>query len=337
MFVGDALRANDAAFRREAFLLSQCNSGNICALRLRCSVHQLSLIRKVAVLMIPKFWSTIVRLAHLFEILAFRKTFASSMYALICSCFVYIPLATESDMPAESKHWKSKADKLRQNFRTKSKLRRQAFDQILDFLNGNLEMDVVCHYCITNSEGEPCCQSRDDALAKCLKLLLPFWSKGFPVPLLYRFKHYDEALSFLTSGISAHRLLIRTLTNMDLAKAADVKQREYVDMLLGELTLANADDLPTINDDVLEADDSFHAVNSKRKQLVYQEVVKQSFQPSAYLLDEVIKPMDDHINRLLRRSELVNKVTLLGKHDSGWSRLGWRSFGSSMDSSSLEN
>ncbi|CAK9083585.1 Uncharacterized protein (Fragment), partial [Durusdinium trenchii] len=167
-------------------------------------------------------------------------------------------------MPAESKHWKSKADKLRQNFRTKSKLRRQAFDQILDFLNGNLEMDVVCHYCITNSEGEPCCQSRDDALAK-------------------------------------------TLTNMDLAKAADAKQREYVDMLLGELTLANADDLPTINDDVLEADDSFHAVNSKRKQLVYQEVVKQSFQPSAYLLDEVIKPMDDHINRLLRRSELVNK------------------------------
>ncbi len=61
VFIGDALRANDATFKEELQALLQSSDNSHLAVRLRCLVHQLALIRKPVVLYVPKLWSTIVR------------------------------------------------------------------------------------------------------------------------------------------------------------------------------------------------------------------------------------------------------------------------------------
>ena len=70
VMVGDALPTNDAVFKYERELLVAAGtaqqSRRLC-LRMKCQLHQLCLVRKPAVLSVEKFWSTLVRLAHLFE------------------------------------------------------------------------------------------------------------------------------------------------------------------------------------------------------------------------------------------------------------------------------
>ena len=76
ILMGDALKANDAAWRLERALMSSerakatsstapCH--RVYGLRMRCANHQISLVRKPLILSFQQFWPTLVRLAHLFE------------------------------------------------------------------------------------------------------------------------------------------------------------------------------------------------------------------------------------------------------------------------------
>lgn len=83
-FMGDALKANDAAWRRERSIRSLQISSNAESLvpvgiRLKCGNHQLSLVRRPTVLSVEKFWSTAVRLGHLYETSSFRRKLASAL------------------------------------------------------------------------------------------------------------------------------------------------------------------------------------------------------------------------------------------------------------------
>lgn len=85
---GDALEANSSAFHSERRLLAhkrfQEGSGfNRAAIRFKCCNHQLGLIRKPVVLGVARYWSTLVRLAHLFECAGFRRRVAAGMVALL--------------------------------------------------------------------------------------------------------------------------------------------------------------------------------------------------------------------------------------------------------------
>ena len=177
IFVGDALRANESAFQAEISELRKKGNPKHLALKIKCSIHQLSLTRKHCVLMVPRLWSTIVRLSHLFEGLQFRKSFAKSLAGIIADSFTYVPCAT---LPAQSHKWGQVSSELRRSFRCRrSKLRRQNFEKCLAFLNGDLESDCIAHYCL-DSPGRACCHGPADSLAKCLRLLVPFFSRGFP-------------------------------------------------------------------------------------------------------------------------------------------------------------
>lgn len=316
VFIGDALKANDSAFREECKQLQIANLPHNFALRLRCMIHQLSLIRKPVVLAIPKLWSTIVRLSHLFEGLSFRKAFAKSLATVISNSFVYLPVC---DLPPESTKWRSLSHDLRSSFRCRSKTREQTFGKILDFLNGDLESECVFHYCVDKVGGAGhCCDGANDALGKCLKLLVPFFSRGFPAPLLYRFKHYDEAISYITAGTSIHQLLIRALANMGFGDAMDPKQRVFLEQLLADCDFKSegldGTDAVIFHDDAAEGE-SFQVQNAKRKALVHQEIIQPHFRQNALLVDFLIKPFDGMINRLFKRSARLTKLTLFGKHD----------------------
>ena len=319
IFVGDALRANNSAYKQECKAMAKNNANNIrrkhLAIKFKCCIHQTCLIRKPIVLMLPRVWSTIVRLSHLFEGMSFRKSFARTLTALISTNFQYMEVP---ELPPASHLWKLKSDTLRASFRCQSKMRRSAFESCLDFLNGDLNSDCFFHFCVRNGN-KRCCEGKEDALAKILKILVPFCSKGYQVPLLYRFKHYDEAISFISFGTVVHNVLSRTLINMDIGNAMAPEQQQFIDKLLGSLDLGSegpGTEAVSFENDGLN--DSFAAHNAKRKQQVHQEITRQHFRQSALTIDFMIKPMDVVINRLFRRSHLLTQLSLLGPHDAKW-------------------
>lgn len=193
VFMGDSLRANDAAFTEEVKgIISEGNPKHL-ALRLRCAVHQLALARKPAVLFIPRLWGTVVRLSHLYEQLSFRKAFAKALATVITNSFIHLEVP---ERPAESQRWQALSDDLRDSFRCRSKVRMANFNKLLQILNGDLESDCIVHYCMEiPGQQQRCCAGPADALSKCLQLAIPFFARGYPAPLLYRFKHYDEAVN----------------------------------------------------------------------------------------------------------------------------------------------
>lgn len=321
IFIGDALKANNAAFRKECqeILKHKESLGNHLAFRVRCSIHQICLIRKPIVLMIPKLWTTVVRLAHLFESLSFRKAFARTLASIVQQSFSYLQV---QELPTPSPQSHATREMLKDTFRiqTNSKLRRQQFLKCLEFFNGDLRSECIFHFCIDSEQ--PCCKGKQDSLSKCLRLIVPFLARGYCVPLLYRFKHYDEAVSFLTFGCAVHKLLLRTLGQMDLEGSGNPQDMKLVESLLEDVNLAgDADDgttATTFGDDPFSQSENFQSFNAKRKQLVHQEITRDGFSESTDIVNFMIKPMDDQINKLFHRSALLTKLTLLGPNDESY-------------------
>ena len=98
---------NDTAWRHERqIMLDQRDRTRDMAaaprrtlgMRLRCTNHQLCLVRRPMVLSCKGYWATLVRLGHLFEVNSFRRSFAAALISFdeerrqLCS-FLREPLA----------------------------------------------------------------------------------------------------------------------------------------------------------------------------------------------------------------------------------------------------
>ena len=87
VMVGDAIPTNDAVFRMEREMLYRTRGTEEAkrrlSFRVKCQLHQLCLVRRPAVLSIDKFWTTLVRLAHLFEQYSFKKQFALALIQVL--------------------------------------------------------------------------------------------------------------------------------------------------------------------------------------------------------------------------------------------------------------
>lgn len=323
VFVGDALKANESAFQAECrrILENRKTLGNHVAIRFRCAIHQVCLVRKPVVLWIPRLWSTVVRLSHLYETLSFRRLFARALGRILATSFAHFQVPR---LPDTTGQWKKTRESLMLSFQSSSKLRKRAFMNCLEFFNGDLSSQCVMHYCTPGEDGEYCCTNYTDALQKCMKLIVPFLAKGFPVPLLYRFKHYDEAISFIVFGTTLHALLTRTLATMSLGNSGGPEQEaKMVDRLLADVDLVNAnpDGSPEAACRNLFAEESedFAAYNAKRKQLVQQEIVRPEFLANSHIICFMIQPMDQQINMLFARSRQLTKLSVLGTSDDSWS------------------
>ena len=321
VFAGDALKANEAAFRAECLELFQSNKEKQLAIRFRCAIHQICLIRKPVVLSVPKLWSTVVRLSHLFETMSFRKSLARALTNYVSKNFVYLQV---TKLPEESCQWQKTHQRLRASVQCSSKLLKKTFHACLDFLNGDLSSDCVFHYCIQKQDGKPCCNGYADSLMKCLKLIIPSLSRGYPVPLLYRFKHYDEAISYIVFGTTLHGLLAKALGAMDFGKDAACKdqQSDLVDKLLadGEIDFDSQKGAEGrfIDDLFPDNGDGFRAYNAKRRELVQQEIMQEKFLEGSQIITFMIQPMDHRINKLFARSAELTKLALFGSEDESW-------------------
>ena len=116
--------------------------------------------------------------------------------------------------PQEMPTWAAYAERLKDEYCAPSKQLKQRLSDVLQHLNGDISSLTLQHWCLVSPCGERCCIDRADSLATCTRVLLAFFAGGFQTPLLYRFKHYDEAASFLRFGCLLHNILARTLQQM---------------------------------------------------------------------------------------------------------------------------
>lgn len=108
---------------------------------------------------------------------------------------------------------------------------------------------------------------------------------------------------------------------MGLGEPTDPEKQLLVEKLLSNTDLQNDGQDGTDAACFLgngQEDDSFHAQNAKRKQLVLQEIAKPDFRQSVVMVDFIIRPIDGMINRLFKRNARLSKMTLLGNKYSGW-------------------
>lgn len=99
VLMGDALKANDAAWRCERAKRAKAKDVSSLGIRFRCLNHQLCLTRRPVVLSVDSYWATVVRLAHLFEGHSFRRSLANafvSMFQKEGQCMRTLHLITAS-------------------------------------------------------------------------------------------------------------------------------------------------------------------------------------------------------------------------------------------------
>ena len=225
--VCDALKANNTVFRQLSKIVhyqrqqrqapSNTEEAQPCesyVLQVHCMIHQCSLTRRTMVLGFEGFWSTLVRLGHLFESHSFRQRFQAALAKLVHENFQYIQCG--SCMPPDAVHWREKKIRCLRLYcdhghgglvgATLSKRLKQLLKHI-EKDNGDPEGGLIVHWCA----GQTCCPGGEP---EALATLVESFSKLFDntvVPLLYRWKHAAQASNFVRDGFFLHRILPRTL------------------------------------------------------------------------------------------------------------------------------
>eukprot|EP00438_Fugacium_kawagutii_P004340 Skav207877 [mRNA] locus=scaffold664:397187:404489:+ [translate_table: standard] len=320
---GDALEANSKAFHMERCCLANNNrdgaANNIAAIRIKCCNHQLGLIRKPCVLGIERFWSTLVRLAHLYESASFRRRLAAGIVTLLGTTGIFVV-----EPPQEMDSWKKRAAWLVAGFQASAKSTELLLRELLDFFNGDTSESVLVHWCIPNKvSGKLCCENDAASLNKGISLLTSFLTKGFAVPLLYRMKHYSPAAAFIRVGCCIHNILPRVLCmdkqSLTPADRPGSELSNVVDTLLGEKKppglgaskdLTN-EDFEALVDKLLDEDKSFAAKNGARCQMVQKEISQPAFHQSSILIDAMVQRMERGTNFFLRRTKILYNLQYL--------------------------
>ena len=204
----DALATNQAVLKRLRLATRQKHIETqyqqvFPVLAVLCLIHGLALARKCLLTSIPQFWSSVVRLGHLFEVGSFRASFKRALAAVIYKSFRYIVVAEE---PSNSEDWKQRRQEWRnisfdpQPSGTFGKKRSELHVSLMQWDNGDFEGASITHHC----RGTCCRQGGSDHLSKgrfaliqILKHYLSLFGTGYPTPLAYRWVHASRALQYI--------------------------------------------------------------------------------------------------------------------------------------------
>lgn len=162
-----------------------------------CSVHQLALCRKSLLFHYNSVWSSIVRLAHLYESHNFRAQFRSALFSVLEESFQFICVQSA---PSQAEEWRQERRQLFGLLEADScnKLRRRHHRMLAVVDNGDVSSPLFTHWCYQNN----CCKgnSTTERTEYCLMMLCKYYyflfGFGFHVPLAYRWKHAKPALMF---------------------------------------------------------------------------------------------------------------------------------------------
>ena len=160
-----------------------------------CLLHQCSLLRKPVLYHFPGFWSSVVRLAHLWEVGTFKQQFRAALLRTICVNFRVVHC---SALPDAAKQWRHKRNQLcglYSNDPNYSRKRRLLHMQLLLHDNGDPEGTNWVHYCTGRCcLGTTTAEKEHFAMLQVCKYMTLLFGYGFAVPLLYRWVHAAPAL-----------------------------------------------------------------------------------------------------------------------------------------------
>jgi hypothetical protein len=196
--VQDSLRANKKLFRWIKFAVQtqpRTSMTHHVALEIPCFIHQLSLVRKPLALTCHGYWTAIVRLAHLFEGSGFRRDFGSHLISVIRSSFDYVPLAVA---PRNFQRWQEERSKSLSLFSDGYCQQKGSVSKRLKLLvklcvwdNGDPQSEAILFWDVGSK------YTYEIALDQLLTYYTALFVTGFPVPLLYRWKHAERAQDFV--------------------------------------------------------------------------------------------------------------------------------------------
>ena len=155
----------------------------------------------------------LVRLAHLFEISAFKWRFRTALNEVLVANFDY--LRWIGPLPEHVVQWS--ADLARFFRECGEGISSKRIAAVLRIDNGPSASERFMHIC------QGCCQSKMEAFEKMYFAYLGIFIRGFAPPLLYRFKHYEPAKDYLTRGIDLHRILLQGFNAMGRPANYDVE------------------------------------------------------------------------------------------------------------------
>jgi hypothetical protein len=191
----DALKTNDAVFKNfRRLVATQGGDKRHIALQLKCCIHQYSLIRRPICLAFDGYWTMLVRLAHLFEAHSFRVKFSNHLAKIVAESFNYVSVV---QLPALADTWReTRRAKLKTLSGGKSGRRIKSLMEIEMMDNGDTSCSAINHWCTG------CCTNGPDALKRTVGKYVKHFGSGYAVPLLYRWKHAEEAQLFLQDDAS---------------------------------------------------------------------------------------------------------------------------------------
>ena len=215
--------------------------------------------------------------------------------------------------------WADRATWLLNGFTPEAKTLKQNFEDLLTLCNGDSASSSIIHWC----RGPGCCDSDAASLQKVIDLCIPLWCRRYSVPLLYRFKHYATASSYIRTACTFFDLLPRVMSqiqkNMENKTDSSSRLSSAVDSMLQEhghfLGMGMGDqarDLQAILDDLLENDLSYSLQNSIRKRKVMEEICKESFVQSSIMTDSLISSLEYASNLMFKRTSILTKMCALG-------------------------
>ena len=220
------------------------------------------------------------------------------------------------NLPPDYHSWQRRAEWISRNYQAPSKSAASALNALLEFINGDTCSDTISHWCVVNSDST-CCASDADAAAKLLRLAVPFFGKGFAVPLLSRFKHYSPASSYVKVGATMCRILPQTLQLLKKGTSVSAEVSSMIDTLLADNGVASSgslteDDLQVLVGGLMEADMNYALQNSIRRNMMIKTICQDNFARNAVVIDSLLQPSEVGINVLFSRTAILHELSNLG-------------------------
>ena len=310
VWVTDSLKTNLKVFNEEREQLARLRTSAASmslhvGLHMTCCIHKLSLIRRPLVLIPRDYWSNVVRLAHLFESRSFKKRFEQSLAHVVLQSF---KRRVVHELLAATDVWRGRAQQVfGAGEKKRAKYLVQAESLYLQVLNGDPAKEDLIHWCRLG--GCPCrCGSDEEALKKALQAFLGLFGRGYPVPLLQRWKHYGSASAFICQGRSLNNIVPRVLGHM--ASGRPVVQSDRLDALLAEAAACLDIDAQGAEElrEPLEGEMSFAEQNNRRLKKVLEAMGADTFADDASLVAIVCRPIDWGMNELLARTARLERL-----------------------------
>lgn len=225
--------------------------------------------------------------------------------------------------PPDMQTWAQRAQWIIDGFCDHSRRSERFLKEFLTICNSNTKEENIIHWC------KGCCATNEEAMDKTLRCAVPLFSRGFQVPLLYRFKHYAHAASFVKTMCCCFSLLPRVLAQMEENSVnqsdASARLSGMVDALLQDVAATpltqGAEEFQSRLDELLDNDLSFSVQNSVRKKLVSQEVSKPGFAQAAIVIDIIVGAMEYGMHVFFQRTGWLSQICALGSHHGEYASL----------------